>query len=63
MGENNPSFHVLYYNYTHVDVWPVNRERAFVLPDDHRHLSVHCVFLTTRLMFKKKLLPLPGGQS
>ena len=31
--------------YTHVDIWPVDRERAFVLPDDHRHLSVHRIFL------------------
>jgi hypothetical protein len=28
-----------------MNVRPVDRERAFVLPDDHRHLSVHGVFL------------------
>jgi hypothetical protein len=32
-------------NETHVDIWPVDRECAFVLPDDHRHLSVNGVFL------------------
>jgi hypothetical protein len=30
---------------THVDIGPVDRECAFVLPDDHRHLSVNGVFL------------------
>jgi hypothetical protein len=28
-----------------VDVGPVDRERAFLLSDDHRHFSVHGVFL------------------
>jgi mannose-6-phosphate isomerase-like protein (cupin superfamily) len=28
-----------------VNIWPVDCERAFVFPDDHRHLSVHRVFL------------------
>jgi hypothetical protein len=31
-----------------VDVRPVDCERACVLPDDHRHLSVHGVFLRGR---------------
>ena len=35
-------------NVTHVDVRPVDRERTCVLPDDHRHLSVHGVFLRRR---------------
>jgi hypothetical protein len=29
----------------YVDVGPVDRERAFLLSDDHRHFSVHGVFL------------------
>ena len=33
------------FYYTHVDIWPVDRKRAFVLPNDHRHLSVHRIFL------------------
>ena len=32
-------------NETHVDIWSVDREGAFVLPDNHRHLSVNGVFL------------------
>ena len=42
-------------NETHVDIWPVDRECAFVLPDNHRHLSVNGVFLQQQRMgFKKK---------
>ncbi len=41
---------------THVDIWPVDRERAFVLSDHHRHLSEHGVFLqqTKKSVDKKK---------
>jgi hypothetical protein len=34
-----------YETITHVDIWTVDRECAFVLPDDHRHLSVNGIFL------------------
>ena len=41
-------------NETHVDIWSVDRESAFVLPDNHRHLSVNGVFLQQqRIGFKK----------
>ena len=36
-------------NETHVDIWSVDREGAFVLPDNHRHLSVDGVFLQQRM--------------
>ena len=41
---------------THVDIWPVDRERAFVLSDHHRHLSVYGVFLqqTKKSVDRKK---------
>ena len=32
-------------NETHVDIWTIDREGAFVPPDDHRHLSVNGIFL------------------
>ena len=35
-----------YFKNTHVDIWAVDRECAFVLPDDHGHLSVNGIFLT-----------------
>jgi len=30
-----------------VDIWPVDREGAFVLPDNHWHLSANGIFLPT----------------
>jgi hypothetical protein len=32
---------------TYVDVWSVDRKRAFLLSNDHRHFSVYSIFLKT----------------
>ena len=50
-------------NETHVDIWSVDREGAFVLPDNHRHLSVNGVFLQQGMGFKNKIDNRPAKKS